>query len=134
MKEEEGKEEGWIQRTVGMILLRVGGGGMEQEGGSGAGISLRRVGHDLSYFCAIILPVAWDRAGRRGRLRMGLRLGNHEESPGGLQRRAEPGMVVEGWRGGGISQGEVRTGAGEGGLVFLEVEKSRPIIPAKKSK
>ena len=26
MKEEEGKEEGWIQTTVGMTLLRVGGG------------------------------------------------------------------------------------------------------------
>lgn len=40
------------------------------------------------------------------------------------------------WRdgGGGISQGEVKTGAGEGGLVFLEVEKSRPIILAKKSR
>lgn len=95
---------------------------------------MRRVGHDLSYFCAIILPVSWDRASRRGRLRMGLRLWNHEEGPGGLWKRAEPGMVVEGWRGGGISQGEVRTGAGEGGLVFLEVEKSRPIIPAKKSR
>lgn len=73
-------------------------------------------------------------ASRRRRLRMGLRLWNHEEGPGGLRKRAEPGMVVEGWRGGGISQGEVRTGAGEGGLVFLEVEKSRPMIPAKKSR
>lgn len=35
---------------------------------------------------------------------------------------------------GGISQAEVRTGAGGGGLVFLEVEKSRPINPAKKSR
>lgn len=31
-------------------------------------------------------------------------------------------------------QAEVRTGAGGGGLVFLEVEKSRPINPAKKSR
>lgn len=30
---------------------------------------------------------------------MGLRLGNGEEGPGGLRRRAEPGMVVEGWQG-----------------------------------
>lgn len=30
---------------------------------------------------------------------MGLRLGNSKEGPGGLQRRAEPEMVVEGWRG-----------------------------------
>lgn len=30
---------------------------------------------------------------------MGPRLGNSEEGPGGLQRRAEPGMVVDGWRG-----------------------------------
>ena len=28
----------------------------------------------------------------------------------------------------------LRTGAGESGLVFLEVEKSRPINPAKKSR
>lgn len=42
-------------------------------------------------------------------------------------------MVVDDGEGG-ISQAEVRTGAGGGGLVFLEVEKSRPINPAKKSR
>ena len=31
-------------------------------------------------------------------------------------------------------EGEVRTGAGQGGLMFLEMEKSRSINPAKKSR
>ena len=60
---------------------------------------MRRAGRDLSCFCPEILPAARDRDGRRGRLKMGLRLRSHEEGPGGPEGRAEPGMVMEGGRG-----------------------------------